>query len=988
MAPKLKPWYKVVTPREDLREDRPLDASEFAVHLDQVCDGRALDDYQKPERFFGRTYLTKSLITLAGESIRRLSGVITETSAVFNMATQFGGGKTHALTLLYHLGNHGRKANSWLGVRQLLDQAGCSSVPQAATAVFVGTEFDSITGRGGENGTPLRRTPWGEIAFQVGGKESLDVLAQHEKEMTAPSGDVIRKFLPPDKPCLILMDEIINYVSRNRKGGMASQFYNFLQNLSEETRARNNTVLAVSIPGSELEMGPDPADRADYERFKKLLDRVGKPVILAAEEETSEIIRRRLFEWEEGAVARNGRVLLPGAAEKTCEEYAEWVLSHRDQLPSWFPIDHAKAAFEATYPFHPMLISVFERKWQELPRFQRTRGILRLLALWICKTYPAGYKGAHQDSLISTGTAPLDDPMFRAAVFEQLGQDRLEGAVTTDICGKKDAHAIRLDQEAVDSIKKARLHRKVATVIFFESNGGQSQQYATLPEVRLAVAEPDLDIGNVETVLDALVPPDGACYYLHATKSRYSFSIKPNLTKVLADRRAAIRPNRVEERVRSEVQKQFPEQPTVKCLFFPEKSSQIPDRPILTFIVLSDDKSMDEKENTLRFIDAMTKEHGQSGRSFKNALIWCVPESSAPLLDAARKVLACEDIQDERDELRLDESQRRELTENLKKAQRDFRECVWRTYHYVVLLGKDNSLRVVDLGLPHSSAANSMTEFILNRLREDGDVEPYVGPRSLVKNWPPAFREWNTRSVRDTLFASPQFPRLLNPDSVKETIAKGVSEGLLAYVGKTAEGTYKPFVFESELSAHKVEISDDVFIITADEARKHIEPPRLTTLLVSPENARVEPGKKQTFVVKGLDQHNREIKVDGVKWSATGGTIDKDGVLLAGEDEGSFVVRANAGEITGAATFVIAKPGAPPPPHDEEAKKLIWTGEVPPQKWMNFYTKVLSRFAIGKSLRLTVNVEVSPEAGISPQKLQETKVALRELGLNDDVETR
>ena len=137
-------------------------------------------------------------------------------------------------------------------------------------------------------------------------------------------------------------------------------------------------------------------------------------------------------------------------------------------------------------------------------RFQQTRGVLRLLALWVSRAYQEGFKGAHKDPLIGLGTAPLDDPLFRAAVFEQLGESRLEGAVTTDICGKKDSHAIRLDSEAVDAIKKARLHRKVATTIFFESNGGTLRAEATVPEIRLAVAEPDLDIGNVETVLETL----------------------------------------------------------------------------------------------------------------------------------------------------------------------------------------------------------------------------------------------------------------------------------------------------------------------------------------------------------------------------------------------------------------------------------------------------------------------------------------------------
>src|SRR5258708_39352523 len=139
----LKPWYKVVTPREDLRESKPLDASEFAVHLDQVRDGRAPAVYRLPESFFDRTYLTRTLLELASQAVRRLSGEKTETSAVFNLATQFGGGKTHALTLLYHLAKNGPKSHGWLGVRGILDEARVAAVPEADVAGFVGTEFHS-----------------------------------------------------------------------------------------------------------------------------------------------------------------------------------------------------------------------------------------------------------------------------------------------------------------------------------------------------------------------------------------------------------------------------------------------------------------------------------------------------------------------------------------------------------------------------------------------------------------------------------------------------------------------------------------------------------------------------------------------------------------------------------------------------------------------------------------------------------------------------
>jgi hypothetical protein len=893
---------------------------------------------------------------------------------VFNLATQFGGGKTHALTLLYHLASNGRKAEKWTGVDRLLTKAGIDAVPQAAVATFVGTEFDSLTGRGGDDGTPLRKTPWGEIAFQLGREGAFEVVAEHEKKMTAPAGDVIRRFLPNDKPCLILMDELLNYISRNRKSGLSTQLYDFLQNLSETVRGEHNVVLAVSIPTSEItEMSPE--DQADFTRFKKMLDRLGKAVVMSAEAETSEIIRRRLFEW-------GG---LPEEARKTAAEYADWVIEHRDQVPKWFSADSAREAIEATYPFHPAVLSVFERKWQGLPRFQQTRGILRLLALWVSKAYKAGYEGAHKDPLIGLGTAPLDDPMFRAAVFEQLNEQKLETVVTTDICGKKGALALRLDDEAVDTIKKARLHRKVATVIFFESNGGQAKGEATVPEVRLAVAEPELDIGNVETALEAL---GEACYYLRVERNKYRFGLSPNLNKLLADRRASISAQKIEDRIRSEIQKVLVRVEGVDVLPFPEKSGLITDRPVLTMVVFSPDNTVSDRK-TLSMVEVMIRECGASGRTFKSALLFAVAEDDAPLREEARKLLAWEEIKDEEED-HLDPPQQAQLTESLKKAQRDLKECVWRTYKNVALLGKDNKVRIVDLGLVHSSQAKSMVALIVDRLRHDGDIETGVSPNFLVRNWPPAFKEWSTKSVRDTFFASPQFPRLLNGDSVKDTIARGVSSGIIGYVGKAGD-SYKPFVFASSLAADEVEISDDMFIITAEEAKKHIEPPRLAALTIQPERPQLKPGANVALHVRGLDQHGRPMAVPKVGWTAKGGNINNKGEFTAGKDEGEFQVEAVAGDVRAQTAVVIAEKVAPQPqpvpqPPPKEIKGLRWSGEVPAQKWMNFYTKVLAKYATTGGLKVRVAFEVTPDGGLLPQRAEEAKAVLQELGLDDHVE--
>src|SRR5947209_12433545 len=241
---KLKPWYDVVELREDLRENRPLDASEFAIHLDQIRDGRAPKDYTDPERFFDRTYFTGSLLDLASQVLRRLSGIQLETSAVFNMATQFGGGKSHSLTALYHLANSGETAKTWNGVDRILRKAEIKTVPEAAVAVFMGKEFDSLQGRGG-GGEPVRKTPWGEIAWQIGREKSFAVVEQHEREFIETKGDAIRAMLPKDRPVLILLDEVISYVSTYRNKGYGDRLYNFLDCLAETARGEKNVAVVA-----------------------------------------------------------------------------------------------------------------------------------------------------------------------------------------------------------------------------------------------------------------------------------------------------------------------------------------------------------------------------------------------------------------------------------------------------------------------------------------------------------------------------------------------------------------------------------------------------------------------------------------------------------------------------------------------------------------------------------------------------------------------
>jgi hypothetical protein len=913
--PELKPWHQVAVPREDLRNGIPLNEAEFAIHLDQVMDGRAPLDYREPERFFARTYLTAAFSKMAAEVMRRLAGEVVGTSPVINLTTQFGGGKTHFLTLLYHLARAGDEAKGWPGVSDLLQRAELESVPRARMAVFIGNRFDFVVGAG-KNGEPKRKTPWGDLAWQLGGAKLFELVREHDEKGVVPGGEILQRVFTGE-PTLILMDEVLSFLRRTRDAGepyvkLGSQMYSFLDVLTREVVGATRTVLVVSLPMSEYEMTQE--DEENYQRLDKLLGRVSKAVLLSEQMEIAEIVRRRLF--EEIGDAKEVR--------RTAKAYADWVREHRQQLPEWFPVDRAEELFEATYPFHPTVISVFERKWQSHPKFKRTRGILQLLALWVSHAYQRAFREGSKEPLITLGSAPLADSFFRDAVFEQLGEQRLEAAILSDIAGDE-AHAVRLDAKAQATIKRARLHQKIATVVFFESSGGQVRNEATLPEVRLAVGEPGFDIGNVETVLDNLVR---RCYYLDAKGTAYWISHRPNINHILANLRAALSgaeaDEAIREKVRGAIREVFKAGPRLDRRFFPETSGDIPDTPSLTLVVLAPEHGWENasREATQRLITSMIQECGGRGRTFKSGLLFVVAESDAALADAAKTLLALESLLDpaEQERRKLETSQIQELRDKKRQVEHDLKEGVWRAYRRVLLLGEDNELQEVDLGLLHSSAAESLVGFIVSRLKQDGLLEESVGPDFLVRNWPPALEEWNTKAVRDAFFASPKFPRLLDPNVLKETIARGVQEGKFGYRGSQS----MPIVIdEPSFRAEDVEISDQVVLLPRNKAVA------LKGTLPSPTEGEYAP------------QLAKEPKTAQKELSATPELI------------------------------------SPP-----IKSKLAWEGELPPQKWTNFYMKVLTRFATDPSLRLHVRFEVAPESGITQQQLEDIKRALEELGLS------
>jgi len=279
----VEPWYKIVTPRPEVREGRSFNPDEFAIALEQVVAGTAPDDYRKPEQFFARTCWTRALKEHVGMVVRRLAGRTDNTASVLTLVTQFGGGKTHTLTALYHLGKNGERAITYPGVADVLRSAGLATVPRCRVAVFVGNAWDPQEGR---------ETPWLDLAWQLAGEQGVQALGPAAKTVPPGTEALGRLFQAANAPVLILFDEVLNFVNRHRS--LAEPFHAFIQNLTVALTGTTHGVAVISLPRSQVEM--TEWDLMWQERITKVVRRVAKDLIVNDESEISEVVRRRLVE--------------------------------------------------------------------------------------------------------------------------------------------------------------------------------------------------------------------------------------------------------------------------------------------------------------------------------------------------------------------------------------------------------------------------------------------------------------------------------------------------------------------------------------------------------------------------------------------------------------------------------------------------------------------------------------------------------------------
>jgi len=824
----MEPWYRVTTPRAEVREGRSFNPDEFAIALEQVAADRGPDDYRKPEQFFARTCFTRALKEHMGMVLRRLAGQTEHSAPVMTLVTQFGGGKTHTLTALFHLAKHGSRVKGDPAIQQLLSDAGLTDLPTAKVAVFVGNAYDPGEGR---------ETPWIDVARQLAGDAGVAALGASAKDIP-PGTDAIAKLVEvAGGSVLILCDEVLNYINRHR-GPDAEKFHSFIDNIARAMTGTLRSAAVISLPRSQVEMSD--YDLQWQEKINKVVRRVAKDLIANDEAEISEVVRKRLFED-----------LGPEKIRKSvAKAYADWCFERRNQLPpEWTAVDTAttdakardylRTRFELCYPFHPATLSVFHRKWQALRQFQQTRGALAMFAQWISYVHAESHRKARQEALITLGSAPLESPGFRAAVLGQLGESRLLNAIESDIAGTH-SHARALDADTKGVLQD--IHRRVATAILFESSGGQTDKNAHLPELRFGLGEPGIETTSIDNAASQM---EGRGFFIRKKGSDgYQFGFKPTLKKVVNDRRASLDEDEIKAATRRVVQREFEKSKNLPLIAFPEDGTAVPETTRLSLVVLDPDQEWTDNGALRRSILEWTRNRGHSPRLYPGALIWCVRRQGRDLRNKVETLLAWRKVDKEYLDGTLagefDRSDREEINAKKGIAEESAQDEVWAAYRYIILYDNksESGLNVIDLGAGHSGHGDTLTGRVITTLKSRALLNDSPGAGYLERKWPEPFKKsgaWPLSALRQA-FLNGTLERVLDPDIyLRNRLPEFVMRGDFGFAsGQKAEGGYSRVWHQEMLPSEEIAFDSDVYLLLPKTAET-LKAAKPAVLVLEPE---------------------------------------------------------------------------------------------------------------------------------------------------------
>ncbi|NKY08834.1 DUF499 domain-containing protein [Cellulomonas hominis] len=692
----LPAWRDVVEPHDDVARGT-FELAQFAADLRQVHQGVAGPEYGDPAEFFGRTYLTRGLRYLLEQAIRRLSGGGGE--PVIDLMTTFGGGKTHSLLAVYHAAA-GVPAEKLPGMRELIDGIGIDELPAKVNrAVLVGNDL-SILGMPKSDGLTVN-TLWGELAYQLGGEEGYELVARYDEQSAPPTTTAIADLLAKYGPCIVLIDEWVAYLRQlwsREKPAPAGTFdghMTFVQSLTEAVKSVPTALLVVSLPASDVVRdmaGAEAPVENEHEvggtaglealrHLRSVIHRVESAWQPATIEESFEIVRRRVFKpfGREQDAAR----------DLVVQKFMDHYLRYASDVPSEVMQPGYRASMRTAYPIHPELFDRLYKDWSTLERFQRTRGVLRLMATVVYALWISGDKSP----MILPASIPLDS----AKVFDELANhldDSWRPIVDADVAGETSTANV-VDSD-IKILGKSMATKRAARCVFLgtapmanlRQRDGSAATIRGIEQKRVVLGS-TYPGDNPAHVSDGLRRLGDLGKYMNRDQDRYWLSLQQTVAQIVQERADSYHEDQVFDELAAVVR-----QETDKGLFervhrFPHGSIDVEDDPGMGLVIFGPDRPFSKRGRSVAE-DAATEflvKRGTNARIHKNSLVFLAPEVDRidVLNSTVRQRMAWEYILENKDSLNLDQHNIKVAESRVAQARQTVADAIREAYRWILV---------------------------------------------------------------------------------------------------------------------------------------------------------------------------------------------------------------------------------------------------------------------------------------------------------------
>lgn len=822
----LMPWREVVEPHQDVATGE-FQQAEFAADLAKVHNGSAPSEYRNPTEFFSRTYLTEGLSNLLIGAAKRLSGAGGD--PVVELQTNFGGGKTHSMLALYHMVG-GTPVEDLPGLDQLLSKNELTVPNKVNRAVLVGTSRgpqDVISLEGGRE----IRTTWGDLAWQLGGAEAFDMIAKQDASGIAPGSDLLESIFKKCAPCLILIDEWVAYLRQIYKveglpSGSFDANLSFVQALTEAVKASPGTLLVASLPASQIEVGGEGGQEA-LTRLKQTFSRVESPWRPASQEESYEIVRRRLFKEIPGDKFHH--------RDNTLKQFAKLYRENTNDFPQGCADEDYRRKLEKAYPIHPELFDQLYTSWGSLEKFQRTRGVLRLMAQVIHELW----MGNDPSVMIMPGSITISTARVEPELLHYLDAS-WQSIIAGDVDGVSST-PYKIDQGA-PNLNKYSATRRIARAIFMGTAPTHSQENKGLDDkqINLGVVQP----GERPAIFgDALRRLTNQARFMHSDLGRYWYSMSASLNRVAADRAGQLE----EALVLMEIDKALvgyinglgDRGHFDAVQVAPGSSSDVPDEPGgVRAVILGVAHPHTGRGGSEALAEAkdILMQRGSTPRVYRNMLVFLAAEQRQldNLKAAMRSALAWAEIVRETDRLNLTQSDsalaKAKLTEGNETLKTRLKEA-WCYLLYPVQESAQADLEWTSAKVP---AQDGLLARASKKLVSDEGLLPELGPARLDRELQKYI--WNgkdhlfLKDLWDYMNRYTYLPRVKNRSVLAKAVQSAVTgmlPGPFAYADRWDESknTYVGLAISGP-SHVQVVIDSDTVIIKPDIAESHRPKPK------------------------------------------------------------------------------------------------------------------------------------------------------------------